>query len=71
MKVIIVGAGEVGFHIAHRLASERKEVVVIDRNPEALKRFSELLDVPWLEGSGANPKMPEEAEIRGPEFRRK
>lgn len=71
MEVIIVGAGEVGFHIAHRLASERKEVVVIDRNPEALNRFSELLDVQWLEGSGANPKMLEEAEIRGPEFRRK
>ncbi len=65
MKVIIVGAGEVGFHIAHRLASESKEVVVIDRNPEALKRFSELLDVQWLEGSGANPKMLEEAGIRG------
>jgi len=71
VKVIIVGAGEVGFHIAHRLASERKEVVVIDRNPEVLKRFSEWLDVQWLEGSGANPKMPEEAEIRVPEFWRK
>ncbi|MDY6909277.1 MAG: NAD-binding protein [Thermodesulfobacteriota bacterium] len=71
MKVIIVGAGEVGFHIARRLASESKEVVVIDRNPEALKRFSALLDVPRIEGSGAHPKIPEEAEIRGPEFRRK
>ena len=31
MRVIIVGAGEVGFHIAKRLASENKDVVVIDR----------------------------------------
>jgi trk system potassium uptake protein TrkA len=30
VKVVIVGAGEVGFHIASRLALENKDVVVVD-----------------------------------------
>jgi trk system potassium uptake protein TrkA len=55
MKVIIVGAGEVGFHIAQKLASEQKDVVVIDREPSALKRVFEYLDVQCIEGSGSNP----------------
>ena len=40
MKIIIVGAGEVGYHFAEWLAQEKKEVVVIDNNPEALRRIS-------------------------------
>ncbi len=67
MKIIIAGAGEVGFHIAQRLASERKEVVVIDRNAEALRRFSDLLDVKTIHGSGSSPKVLEEAGLKGAE----
>ena len=63
MKIIIVGAGEVGFHTAQRLATENKEVVVIDKRPEALKRFSDLLDVQTLLGSGSSPRILEEAGV--------
>ena len=55
MKIVIVGAGEVGFHFAEWLALEKKEVVVIDIDPEALIRVSEHLDVQTLLGSGSNP----------------
>ncbi len=57
MKLIIVGAGEVGFHIAQKLSSENKDVVVIDRNAEALERLTEHLDVQPLEGSGCDPRI--------------
>ncbi|ROQ89879.1 Trk system potassium transporter TrkA [Desulfosoma caldarium] len=63
MRVIIVGAGEVGFHIAHRLSQENKEVVVIDKNREALQRLSDLADVQTLEGSGSDPRMLQNAGI--------
>ncbi len=63
MKAIIVGAGEVGFHIAKRLASENKDVVVIDRNPAVLQRILEHMDVQVLEGSGCSPKVLGEAGI--------
>lgn len=55
LKIIIVGAGEVGFHIARRLASENKDVVVIDRSAQALRRIAEHADVQAVEGSGSCP----------------
>jgi len=57
LKIIILGAGEVGFHIASRLASENKEVVVIDKDEEALKRVSDAIDVQILKGSGSSPNI--------------
>lgn len=64
MKVVIVGAGEVGFNIASRIAHENKDVVVIDKNPEAIRRISEALDVQTVVGSGSSPSALEEAGIR-------
>jgi Trk K+ transport system NAD-binding subunit len=63
LKAIIVGAGEVGFHIAKRLASENKDVVVIDRNPAVLQRILDHMDVQVLEGSGCSPLVLGEAGI--------
>ena len=65
MKVLIIGAGEVGFHIANRIAVENKDVVVVDKNPEAIRRISDNLDVQTLVGSGSSPVVLEEAGIRG------
>jgi len=64
VKIIIVGAGEVGYHFAEWLAQEKKEVVVIDNNPEALRRISDHLDVQILRGSGSNPQDLEEAGLK-------
>ena len=41
MKIIIIGAGEVGYHFAEWLALEKKAVVVIDINPEAIRRVGQ------------------------------
>lgn len=68
MKIVIVGAGEVGFYIASRLARENKDVVVIDCNAEALKRLSENIDVQTLTGSGSSPITLESAGIREAEI---
>ncbi len=64
MKIIIIGAGEVGYHFAEWLAQEKKEVVVIDINPEALRRASDHLDVQILLGSGSNPRVLEESGLK-------
>ena len=68
MKVIIVGAGEVGFHIASHLALENKDVVVIDKNSEAVRRVSDNLDVQVVKGSGSSPVVLEEAGIQNAEI---
>ncbi len=61
LKILIIGAGEVGFHIAARLAHENKEVVVIDNNSEVLQRVSDNIDVQVIEGSGSNPVVLKDA----------
>ena len=68
MKVIIIGAGEVGFHIASHLALENKDVVVIDIDPEATRRISDNLDVQIVLGSGSSPVVLEEAGIQHAEI---
>ncbi len=64
MRVIIVGAGEVGFNVARRLSGENKDVVVIDMNPKALSKVSDSLDVQTILGSGSSPEILEEAGVR-------
>lgn len=64
MRIIIVGAGEVGFHVARRLAMENKEVVVVDKDSESLRRVSEATDVQTIQGSGCSPRVLEQAGIR-------
>ncbi|OGR22291.1 MAG: Trk system potassium transport protein TrkA [Desulfobacterales bacterium RIFOXYA12_FULL_46_15] len=68
MRIIIVGAGEVGYNIAGRLSSENKQVIVIDKNPDALRRLAEDLDVQTIAGSGSNPKILTDAGIKDTEI---
>jgi trk system potassium uptake protein TrkA len=68
LKILIVGAGEVGFYIASHLTLENKEVVVIDKNTDAIRRVSESLDVQVVQGSGSSPVVLEEAGIRNAEI---
>ncbi len=60
-KIIIVGGGEVGFHIARRLTQEDKDVTVIDLESERLKRISDAIDVQTVLGSGSSPSVLKEA----------
>ena len=64
MKIIIVGAGEVGFNIARRLSEEDQDVVVIDRDPAMIQRLSESLDVQYILGAGSSPSVLKEAGVR-------
>lgn len=68
MKIIIVGAGEVGYHIASRLALENKDVVVVDKDTAAIRRVADNIDVQTLNGSGSSPSVLEEAGIRQAEI---
>jgi trk system potassium uptake protein TrkA len=68
LKVIIVGAGEVGFHIAGRLALENKDVVLIDKDMDSIRRVTDHIDVQTIHGSGSSPAVLDEAGIRGAEI---
>ncbi len=61
MKIIICGAGQVGFGIAEILSREQNDVTVIDRNPDLVKALSDQLDVQTVVGHGAHPEILKQA----------
>ncbi|AKB54245.1 MULTISPECIES: Trk system potassium transporter TrkA [Methanosarcina] len=52
MKAIVIGAGEVGYHIA-KFLSATHDVIVVEKDEDVARRVDEL-DVQVLEGNGAN-----------------
>ena len=64
MKVIVCGAGQVGFSIARHLASENNDVTVIDQAPDLVRRVNELLDVQGMVGYASHPDVLEKAGAR-------
>lgn len=63
MKVIVVGAGEVGYHIADRLSKEKHDVIVIERSHEKERLLKSKLNTLVVIGSGANVDVLEAADI--------
>ncbi len=63
MKVVIIGGGEVGFHVAKALSEEDYDITVVDIDPSKCRRASENLDVIVVEGNGASPKILNEASV--------
>jgi len=61
MKVIVCGAGQVGFHIAQHLSRENNDVTVIDQSPALIRRISDTLDVQALIGHASRPDVLERA----------
>ncbi|MCX4360328.1 conserved hypothetical protein [Mucispirillum schaedleri ASF457] len=54
MNIVIVGAGEVGTHIASQLVAEQKDVVIIEKDPECAAKASNMLDCLVITGEGSN-----------------
>lgn len=63
MSIIIIGAGEVGYHLAQRLSQEKQDVVIIDRDPEKIRRIQNSLDVQAIHGSGGSISLLRQAGI--------
>ncbi|MFQ6675624.1 MAG: Trk system potassium transporter TrkA [Fidelibacterota bacterium] len=64
MKIVIIGAGEVGFHLARGLSEENLDITLIDIDPAKVQRASETLDVIVVHGDGASPRVLREADIQ-------
>ena len=63
MQVLIIGAGEVGFHTALRLSGEGHHVIVLDCSAEAVRKVNEQMDVQTLAGNGSSPSLLKQAEV--------
>jgi trk system potassium uptake protein len=61
MKLIICGAGQVGWQIAKHLASENNDITVIDKDFELVRRLTNSLDVAGVTGLASHPHILERA----------
>jgi trk system potassium uptake protein TrkA len=68
MRIVIIGVGEVGFHVAKALSQKDFDITVIDNNPEKCRRVSEHLDVIVVQGNGASPKNLVEADVKNADY---
>jgi trk system potassium uptake protein TrkA len=64
MKVIICGAGQVGWQIARHLAGERNDVTLVDVNADLVRRATDTLDVQGVVGFASHPDVLEKAGAR-------
>ena len=65
MKIVIVGAGEVGSHLAKMLRNSSNEVTVIDNDNERLQHVSGIVDVGTVLGSPTSIEVLRSADVSG------
>ena len=63
MKILILGAGQVGSTVAESLASEANDITVVDSDGDKLRQLQDRLDLRTLVGNAAHPSTLEQAGI--------
>lgn len=63
MKIVIVGAGEVGVMIARNLCKDGHDIIVIEQDPNRVTKVDNELDVMAIQGDGSRPGVLEKADI--------
>ncbi|GAB4268292.1 MAG: Trk system potassium transporter TrkA [Pararhodobacter sp.] len=61
MKIIICGAGQVGWQIARQLSNEANDVAIVDNNPALIRRATDTLEVQGVVGYASHPDVLEQA----------
>jgi trk system potassium uptake protein TrkA len=64
MRIVILGAGQVGSSVAENLVSEANDITVVDTNAERLKTLQDRLDLRTVTGNAAHPAILEQAGAR-------
>ena len=61
MKIIILGAGQVGGTLAENLVGENNDITVVDTNGERLRTLQDKFDLRVVQGHGSHPRVLREA----------
>jgi trk system potassium uptake protein TrkA len=64
MNIIVVGDGKVGYTLADNLSQEKHNITIVDKDPDALRRAHDHLDVMCVKGSGVSVNVLLEAGVR-------
>ncbi len=63
MRILIVGAGDVGFQLGRRLSRDQHDITIIDADPAKVRRAAEQLDGLAIEGSGDSYRVLRQAGV--------
>ena len=63
MKIVIIGCGKVGRTLSASLSNGKNDVILIDRNTDAIMRVQDMQDVMCIEGDGADVDVQLEANV--------
>lgn len=61
MRIVIIGAGDVGYYLAQRLSHEKHDLTLVDTDPEKCTRARENLDVSVIHGDASSQTILKEA----------
>jgi trk system potassium uptake protein TrkA len=64
LKIVIAGAGDMGYHLAQRLSYENKDIVLIDLDKELLDNIASNLDVMTIMGDSASLEVLKNANVQ-------
>lgn len=68
MKVIVVGAGEVGYYLSDIMSQKGLDIIVIEESTEQTQKVDEELDVKVMQGNGSSAAMLEKAGVKDAAF---
>ena len=57
LKIVLVGAGEVGYYVAKDLSSDGHDIIVVEENEDRAQTVENDLDVIVIRGNGARPSV--------------
>jgi trk system potassium uptake protein TrkA len=57
MKIVVLGAGQVGSTVAHSLSNEENDITIVDTNQQKLKELQDRLDIRGVIGHASHPKV--------------
>lgn len=65
MRILIVGAGDIGYNLSRRLAREKADIAIVESNPARVQRAREQMDALVVEGHGASISTLRKAGLNG------
>jgi trk system potassium uptake protein TrkA len=63
MRIVILGAGQVGASVAEALASEANDITVVDQDPDRLGKLADRFDIRTVAGNAAYPSVLRQAGV--------
>ena len=64
MRIVVIGAGEIGFDVAKSLSQDGHDIIMVESDPDRATKVENELDVMLIRGNGARPQILERAGIR-------